>query len=433
MDETHGQVVIREPATQGTPPRPNAAPSNANLPDKKQNRKAWVIRVVIVAGVVLAILLIWKIFFAPPRLPANILPLSGRIEGDDSAVSPKTEGKILEITVREGDMVTAGQVIARLDDAQVRAREDQARAALVDAQAKQQSASDQIAVLRETLRQNEDQSGQSRIDADGRVRQAQADLTAAEADLAQQQAALTLAEFDRDAYTRLAKTGAASERQALQATSQASQQAAAVAAAERKVESYRGALTTAQANLENPMIRDAQVAGTQRQILQQEAQIAAAKAETLQAQAQLAEAEDNRADLTVTAPFTGTVITRSAEPGEVVQAGTAIITLLDLSKVYLRGFIPEGEIGQVKIGQPAHVFLDSNPDQPLDAYVLRVDPEATFTPENTYFQNDRVKQVVGVKLQLKQGIGFAKPGMPADGEVLVSGDRWPPHKRANEH
>jgi HlyD family secretion protein len=433
MDETHGQVVIREPATQGTPPRPNAAPSNANLPDKKQNRKAWVIRVVIVAGVVLAILLIWEMFFAPPRLPANILPLSGRIEGDDSAVSPKTEGKILEITVREGDMVTAGQVIARLDDAQVRAREDQARAALVDAQAKQQSASDQIAVLRETLRQNEDQSGQSRIDADGRVRQAQADLTAAEADLAQQQAALTLAEFDRDAYTRLAKTGAASERQALQATSQASQQAAAVAAAERKVESYRGALTTAQANLENPMIRDAQVAGTQRQILQQEAQIAAAKAETLQAQAQLAEAEDNRADLTVTAPFTGTVITRSAEPGEVVQAGTAIITLLDLSKVYLRGFIPEGEIGQVKIGQPAHVFLDSNPDQPLDAYVLRVDPEATFTPENTYFQNDRVKQVVGVKLQLKQGIGFAKPGMPADGEVLVSGDRWPPHKRANEH
>jgi HlyD family secretion protein len=433
MDETHGQVMTQEPVTQGTPPRPNAAPSNPNPPDKKQNRKTWVIRILIAAGVVLAILLVWKIFFAAPRLPANILPLSGRIEGDDSAVSPKTEGKILEITVREGDMVTAGQVIARLDDAQVRAREDQARAALVDAQAKQQSASDQIAVLRETLRQNEDQSGQSRIDADGRVRQAQADLTAAEADLAQQQAALTLAEFDRDAYTRLAKTGAASERQALQATSQASQQAAAVAAAERKVESYRGALTTAQANLENPKIRDAQVAGTQRQILQQEAQIAAAKAETLQAQAQVAEAEDNRADLTVTAPFTGTVITRSAEPGEVVQAGTAIITLLDLSKVYLRGFIPEGEIGQVKIGQPAHVFLDSNPDQPLDAYVLRVDPEATFTPENTYFQNDRVKQVVGVKLQLKQGIGFAKPGMPADGEVLVSGDRWPPHKRANEH
>ena len=67
--------------------------------------------------------------------------------------------------------------------------------------------------------------------------------------------------------------------------------------------------------------------------------------------------------------------------------------------------------------------------EPIAAYVLRIDPQATFTPENTYFRDDRVKQVVGVKLQLKGGIGFAKPGMPADGEILVSGDIWPAHKR----
>ena len=195
------------------------------------------------------------------------------------------------------------------------------------------------------------------------------------------------------------------------------------------MESSRGAVTTAQANLDTPKIRDVQVASTQRQIAQQRAQVAAANAETAQAQAQLAEAEANRSDLTVAAPFDGTVITRAAEPGEVVQAGTAIITLLNLSKVYLRGFIPEGEIGKVKLGQPSHIFLDSNPYQPLDGYVLRIDPQATFTPENTYFRNDRVKQVVGVKLQLTQGIGYAKPGMPADGEILVSGSKWPPHRR----
>jgi HlyD family secretion protein len=79
----------------------------------------------------------------------------------------------------------------------------------------------------------------------------------------------------------------------------------------------------------------------------------------------------------------------------VVQAGTTIVTLLDLSKVYLRGFIPEGAIGKVKVGQPAHIFLDSNSNQPLDGSVLRIDPQATFTPENTYFRDDRVKQVVG--------------------------------------
>ena len=71
------------------------------------------------------------------------------------------------------------------------------------------------------------------------------------------------------------------------------------------------------------------------------------------------------------------------------------------------------------------MYLDSNPKQPIDAYVSRIDPEATFTPENTYFHDERVKQVVGVKLQLKSAFGFAKPGMPADGEILVQGNKWP--------
>ena len=430
MSETQAPAAPASPAVEkprtgsSTPAESQGAPSEDRPPRSR------VLRILAVAGVVMLFLLIWKVFFASPSLPDSIVGLSGRIEGDDSAVAPKTSGKILEVTVREGDSVTAGQVIARLDDAQIRAQEQAARAALLDAQAKAQSANEQISVLQEQLHENQLQTTQSQMDAEGRVRQAQADLTAAEADLAQQQAALRLAEFNRDAYMKLAKTGAVSEQQGLQAEATADQQKAAVAAAERRVESSRGALTTAQANLDTPKIRDVQVASTQRQIVQQQAQVAAAKAQTAQAQAQLTEAEANRSDLTVVAPFDGTVITRAAEPGEVVQAGTAIITLLNLSKVYLRGFIPEGEIGKVKIGQPAHIFLDSNPNQPLDGYVLRIDPQATFTPENTYFRNDRVKQVVGVKLQLTQGIGFAKPGMPADGEILVSGNKWPAHRRS---
>jgi HlyD family secretion protein len=70
------------------------------------------------------------------------------------------------------------------------------------------------------------------------------------------------------------------------------------------------------------------------------------------------------------------------------------------------------------------VYLDSAPATPIEALVSRVDPEASFTPENTYFREDRVKQVVGVKLQLRGAVGFAKPGMPADGEILVDG-QWP--------
>jgi HlyD family secretion protein len=137
------------------------------------------------------------------------------------------------------------------------------------------------------------------------------------------------------------------------------------------------------------------------------------------------EAKANRNDLRVIAPFAGTVATRTAEPGEVVTAGTPVITLIDLSRVYLRAFVPEGQIGRVRVGQPARVYLDSAPTTPIDAFVGRVDPQATFTPENTYFREERVKQVVGVKLHLRGAVGFAKPGMPADGEVLVEGREWP--------
>ncbi|HTU44576.1 MAG TPA: HlyD family efflux transporter periplasmic adaptor subunit [Bryobacteraceae bacterium] len=404
-----------------------------NKPGKQEQPKGSRRRVVLL--VALAVLaggayLVWRLFFAVPSLPPNVIALSGRIEGDDSAISPKTSGRIVEIRFREGDSVKAGEVIAILSDEQIRAREEQASAAVFAAEASSKSARDQISVLNQQLEQSQLQAAQSKVDAEGRVRQADADLAAAEADLAQQEASYQLASFDRDAYTRLAQTGAASERQAKQANSTAGQQAAAVAAAKRRVEAARGALTTARANLDTPAIREAQVAMVRRQIAQQQAEVVNAEANTAQARAQLLEAQENRQDLTVRAPFDGVVTTRAAEPGEMVTAGTALVTLIDLTKVYLRGFVPEGQIGKVKLWQPARIYLDSNPNQPIEAYVSRIDPQATFTPENTYFRDERVKQVVGVKLQLKGGFGFAKPGMPADGEILTEGDRWPEtHRR----
>jgi len=401
-------------ATSPTPTGDTAAPKKRVLP-----------RILIPLLLLLIGFGVWKLFFSHPALPDSIVALSGRIEGDDSAISAKTSGRIMEIHFREGDTVKAGDTVAVLDDQQVREREDQARAAVAQSEAQLRSAQDQIAVLNEQLNQTQLESGQATIDAGGRVNQAQAELSAAEADLAQQRASLQLAIFDRDAYTRLAKTGAVSERQGKQAETTAASQQAIVDAAERRLDAARGALNIAKANLSNPGIRNAQSSAIRKQLLQQQAAIANARAEAVRSQAQLAEAESNRGDLIVRAPFDGTVVTRSAEPGEYLQAGTAIVTLLDLTKVYLRGYIPEGQIGKVKLGQPARVYLDSNPTRPVAAEVSRIDPSATFTPENTYFRDDRVKQVVGVKLRLKGSFGFAKPGMPADGEVLVSGDQWP--------
>ena len=368
---------------------------------------------------------VWRVGSAKPQTGAGTIFLSGRVEGDDSAVSGKATGRLLEIKVREGDLVKAGEVIAVLDDQQVRAREEQSQARLAQSEARLQWARRQIAVLEDQLRQNAVETGQSKVDSKGRVSQAQADLAAAEAELAQQEAAYKLALFDKDAYTQLAKTGAVSERQGKQAETTAETQAALVAAARRRVEAARGALTAVEATLSNPDIRSLQAATLRQQIDQQQSDIAGAVADAERARAEVAEARANRRDLTVTAPFDGTVVTRTAEPGEVLTAGTPVVTLLDLSKVYLRGYIPEGQIGRVKVGQAARVYLDSNARQALDAYVLRIDPRATFTPENTYFRDDRVKQVVGVKLALKSGFGYAKPGMPADGEILVAGDVWP--------
>lgn len=366
---------------------------------------------------------IWR-SLASPAVPDDRVALSGRIEADEATIAPKLSGRILEIRVREGDSVEAGEVIAILDDEQIRAREDQAQAAVAQAEARARAARDQVAVLHAQMQQAQLHTEQSKVDAAGRVREAEADLAAAEAQLAQQQSSLQLALFDRDAYVKLAQSGAVSERQARVAASTADQQAAAVVAAQRRVDAAQGALTTAKANLTNPDIREAETATIRRQLAQQEAEVSSAAALTEQARAQLAEARANRTDLTIRAPFDGTIVTRSAEPGEIVGAGTAIATLVDLSRVYLRGFVPEGRIGAVKVGQPAHVYIDSHPDDPIDATVSRIDPQATFTPENTYFREDRVKQVVGVKLQLAGAVGLAKPGMPADGEILVSGTAW---------
>ncbi|MGA2039471.1 MAG: HlyD family efflux transporter periplasmic adaptor subunit [Bryobacteraceae bacterium] len=416
----------------GAPQKPADRPASAPPPGKKITGKRIALATLLLVVVAAGAYLVWKVFFATPPVPDSILVLSGRIEGDDSAVAAKTTGRILEIRVREGDVVKAGDIIAVLDDQQIRDREVQAQAVLTGGEAKAAAALIQIAFFEEQLRQNQLQTEQSSVDAQGRVRQAEADLAAAEADVDQQEAAYRIALFDQTAYTALAKTGAVSERQGKQAVSTAGQQGAAVAAATRRAEASQGSLTTARATLSNPGIREAQVGMANQQIAQQQAEVSSARANTEQARFQLAEAQANRRDLIVRAPFDGTVITRAAEPGEVIAAGTAVVSLLDLSKVYLRGFLPEGRIGKVKIGQPAHVYLDSNPKQPVDAYVSRIDPEATFTPENTYFKDDRVTQVVGVKLQLKSAIGFAKPGMPADGEILVEGAAWPNRSKARK-
>jgi HlyD family secretion protein len=384
------------------------------------------LRIVAVLVILLAAgFVIWWFLIRQPPIPQNVIALSGRIEGDDSAIAAKTSGRIREIRFREGDPVKAGDVIALLDDDQAVAREQQARSSLQEAETRVTRSEEQIAVLREQFKQARLTVEQAKQDADGRVHQAEAQVATAEANLWQAQAAYEQARYDSERFTKLAKQGDVSDRQREQAHTTAEAQAAIVTSAKRQVAAAQGALTIARANLQNPPIRSSQASGIDKQIAQAQSDVDAAKADAERARAQLQESQANRSDLTVVAPFDGTIITRTAEPGEVVQAGTAIVTMLDLSKIYLRGFVPEGDIGRVKLGQPARIYLDSNPMQPIDAVISRIDPAASFTPENTYFRDERVKQVVGVKLLIANPTKDPKPGMPADGEILVEGAVWP--------
>jgi len=156
------------------------------------------------------------------------------------------------------------------------------------------------------------------------------------------------------------------------------------------------------------------------QIDQGESQMRAAKAEVARAQAARDEIAANLSYFNITSPIDGVCVTRSAEPGDTVGPGQILLSIANPRSIYLRGFVPEGSIGAVRIGQPAKVFLDSAPEKPLTARVTAIDNQASFTPENVYFKQDRVKQVFGVKLSIDDPNGLAKPGMPADAQILIA-------------
>ncbi len=362
----------------------------------------------------------------------NFLELSGRIEGYETNVGAKIGGRIESIAVREGDRVNKGQVIAQLDDAELQAQLEGAEARFQAAQQQVNQARLQIEVIESQIREAQLNLRQSTDDATGRINQALATVAAARAQLAkaraqvkQAEAEKQFAQSDRDRYQSLLQDGVIAQQQfersqtqldTARANWQASQ--AAVEAAQKQVKVAEGALIQAKTSSFNPEINTAKIAGLNKQLAQARAQLAAAIAEVANAKAAQAEIAAKLNDLKILSPIEGVVLTRTSEPGEVIAAGTTLMTIVNLNDVYLRGYLPEGEIGKVRVGQAAKVFLDSAPNHPLKATVTQIDSQASFTPENIYFRSDRVTQVFGLKLSIDNPAGFAKPGMPADGEII---------------
>jgi len=122
---------------------------------------------------------------------------------------------------------------------------------------------------------------------------------------------------------------------------------------------------------------------------------------------------------TVFSPLSGTVLSKNAEPGEFVAAGTPVVTVADLREVWLRGYIPETDLGKLRLGQEVAVTTDSYPGKKYEGRVTFIAQEAEFTPKSVQTQKERVKLVYRIKVTIANPAAELKPGMPADGAILL--------------
>jgi HlyD family secretion protein len=347
--------------------------------------------------------------------------VSGRIDGDSVLISSKIAGRIQELTVREGATVEAGQVVAWLSSPQEEAIRDTQKARIVADERRLDGLQRQTATYDEKMRQAQLYTDQAENAAPAQVKLAEAQLATAQAELVRSQAELKQVQIDAKRYAPLAESGAVAVQVAEQYATKEQVAQATVEANRKQVAAAEAEVVHARSQLTNIPIKAADRTTLLKELDELNAQIAQAQADIVADRAALQKIEADINDLTIKAPIAGTILTRSAEPGRVIQPGQTIFTMVDMTKLYLRGFVPEGAIGKVKVGQQAQVYLDSNPNEAIPAEVIRVDPQAMFTPENTYFKDDRVKQVLGLKLGLRGAYGYAKPGMPADGRVQIQG------------
>lgn len=325
-------------------------------------------------------------------LPDGLIQANGRIEGDAVTVASKLAGRIAGIEVREGDPVKTGQLLVRLDDAQLQARVEQAAAAAAALESQVASARLGINLLKKEVPLTTEA-------ARAGVGRAQAAVATAEAGAQQ---ARRDAERSRDLIAKGFTSSQQSERAQFALDDAASELRAAREAA---VQSRK---QLAQAELGGDRIRV------------REAELKALQAQLRQARATLAEAESVLADLTIRAPVPGLVATRMREPGEVISSGAPLMELVDLDQLYLKVYVPEAQIGKLRLGLPARIYTDAFPDRPFEATVRYIASRAEFTPKEVQTPDERVKLVYAVKLYLKSNTDHRlTPGLPADAVI-----RW---------
>jgi HlyD family secretion protein len=326
------------------------------------------------------------------QLPEGLIQANGRIEGDTMIVASKQLGKIVAIHVHEGDEAAADQVLIELDDKVTRARVAEAEAEKAAAEAEAEQCRAEYDVLCQEVPYT--------------IAAAEAEVAAYEARLEEAAAEERQAKKEHDRYRKLAQSNATARQTEERAELKWRQ-------AQDRRKAAEAALEQSQETLKNAQLGPARITA-------KAAQTAAYEASVTAAQARLEEAQSVLEELTIKSPAAGSVTMRLADLGEVVNAGTPLLELVDLDRLYLKVFIPEVNIGKVRIGLPAKVYIDAYPEDPFDAEVRYIASRAEFTPKEIQTPDERVKLVYAVKLYFKENPDHRlTPGLPADAVI-----RW---------
>ncbi len=379
----------------------------------------------VIAGVVVLAVAAAGIFAVVQRVRVQpgdrVFEASGRIEGDEVLVSSKIGGRVLQLLVRGGDAVTRGQPVAVIGSEELDARMRQADAQVAAARAQVAQAQMALEVLERQAAHARKAWTVAQVRAPIAVDEARATVRAAEADLDRARAVREEAARELARLQTLLAAGAIAQANVDAASTGVRVAESAVTAASGQVQRARAALAAAQTM---PLEVEAQAESVRAAERQLDTARAALTAAAAQVQAAVAARDDLHAtheEARVYAPASGVVITRVVNAGEVVPAGTSLVTLVDMEALWLKVYIPEPELGKIRLGAPARVYVDAFPDRAFAAKVTEISQRAEFTPKDVQTREERVKQVFAVKLAVENPGGVLKPGMPADAEILWNG------------
>jgi HlyD family secretion protein len=345
-------------------------------------------RVFLILGLLTAGSLIW--YLVTVRRGGD-LQLIGTVDANEVVVSSKIPGRIEQLTVVEGQKVNAGDLIAVIESKDLDAE-------LKAAQANAASNQWKLNEAQETVRENQGETGSATQAAEAQVKAAQATLAQAQANYDHQKA-------DTTRTVALAAQGIMSAQAKDDAET-------SLSAAEAAVNTARGNLTAAEAQLRQAKAHELLTAVSQRTV--HETRAAEANARALAEQAQVEEGYAH-----IVAPVGGVVNEWAAREGEVVAAGTPIVTIMDLQQTWVYAPLPETQADAVKLGDSLRVVMPSG--QTVQGQVIAKAAEADFATQRDVSRQKRDIRTVQLKLLIPNPGEAFVPGMTA--EVYIPKDR----------